>query len=129
MKILLDTHIALWAAQGSSSLSSVARQYIERSDCDLYVSAAAIWEIAIKHGKGNLMLHPRDAKAAFRSCKFLELAVTSDHAEEVAALPQYPDHADPFDRLMVAQALRESMFLLTADAKLWRYHPSLILRA
>ncbi|MEZ2354903.1 type II toxin-antitoxin system VapC family toxin [Caballeronia sp. RCC_10] len=129
MKILLDTHIALWAAQGATQLPARATELIERPDTTLFVSAAAIWEIAIKYAKGNLRVHPRDARSAFHLSGFAELPVSGDHAQEVAGLPLYPDHADPFDRIMVAQALTEAMPLLTADPKLWRYHPTLIMPA
>lgn len=129
MKVLLDTHIALWAAQGAAHLPGRAAELIARSDVTLFVSAAAIWEIAIKYAKGNLRVSPRDARAAFRLAGFNDLPLNSDHAEEVVALPTYADHADPFDRIMVAQALREAMPLLTADAKLWRYHRTLVIPA
>jgi PIN domain nuclease of toxin-antitoxin system len=129
LKVLLDTHIALWVAQGASQLSARVIEVVEQTATTLFVSTAAIWEIAIKHAKGNLPVHPRDARAAFRLAGFVELPVSGDHTEEVASLPLYADHADPFDRIMVAQALREAMPLLTADPKLWRYHPTLILKA
>jgi PIN domain nuclease of toxin-antitoxin system len=129
LKVLLDTHIALWMAQGAKQLSQRARKIAKQPDAALFISAAAIWEIAIKHAKGHLPVHPRDARAAFRLAGFVELPVSADHTEAIADLPLYADHADPFDRIMVAQALHEAMPLLTADAKLWRYHPSLILPA
>lgn len=105
MKLLLDTHIALWAAEGAPQLSTTAAALIEHPENTLYVSAASIWEIAIKYRKGNLPVHPRDARSAFRLAGFAELPISSDHVEGVAALPDFPDHADPFDRVMVAQAL------------------------
>lgn len=129
MRMLLDTHIALWAAEGAPQLSTHAAQLIEDPANTLLVSAAAIWEIAIKYAKGNLGVHPRDARAAFRLAGFGELPVTSDHTESVASLPGHADHADPFDRLMVAQALHEGLPLLSADPKIWRYHPTLMLQA
>lgn len=95
----------------------------------LFVSAAAIWEIAIKYAKGNLPVHPRDARAAFRLAGFGELPVTSDHTESVVSLPACADHSDPFDRLMVAQALHEGVPLLSADPKIWRYHATLMMQA
>ncbi|SFT50191.1 hypothetical protein SAMN05192563_1001511 [Paraburkholderia aspalathi] len=67
MRVLLDTHIALWAAEGASLLSSQAARLIEDPSNMLLVSAAAIWEIAIKHAKGNLRVHPRDARSVFAS--------------------------------------------------------------
>jgi PIN domain nuclease of toxin-antitoxin system len=129
VNVLLDTHIALWAAQGADQLPARAAGIIEEPENTLFVSAAAIWEIAIKYAKGNLGVHPRDARSAFQLCGFAELPVSSDHAETVAMLPQHADHADPFDRIMIAQALREAMPLLTADTKLLRYHATLIMPA
>lgn len=129
MNVLLDTHIALWAAAGDDKLSSKAADIIEDPDNTLFVSAAAIHEIAIKHGRGNLGVHPRQARAAFKAAGFIELPVSGDHAEMVSVLPQFADHADPFDRMMVAQALTDSLHLLSADGKLPRYHTSLIISA
>jgi PIN domain nuclease of toxin-antitoxin system len=129
MNVLLDTHIAIWAAAGDAKLSNKAIDIIEDANNTLYVSVAAIQEIAIKHGRGNLDIHPRQARAAFKAAGFVELPVTGDHAEMVSVLPQFTDHADPFDRMMVAQALSESMHLMTADTKLPRYHSSLIIQA
>ncbi|AIO77231.1 putative pIN domain protein [Burkholderia multivorans] len=85
--------------------------------------------IAIKYRKGNLPVHPRDARSAFRLAGFAELPISGDHIEGVAAPPDFPDHADPFDRVMVAQALHEGMPLVSADPELWRYHATLVLRA
>lgn len=129
MKLLLDTHIALWAAEGASQLSPTAVALIDDPLNTLYISAASIWEIAIKYRKGNLPVHPRDARSAFRLAGFAELPISSDHAEAVAALPDFADHADPFDRVIVAQALHEGMPLVSADPKVWRYHATLMLRA
>jgi PIN domain nuclease of toxin-antitoxin system len=127
--VLLDTHIALWAAEGAAQLSSAAIDLIEDPANILLVSAAAVWEIAIKHAKGNLRVHPRDARSAFRLAGFGELPIAGEHAEAVAALPVHDDHADPFDRIMIAQALHEGIALLSADPKVWRYHPTLMIRA
>ncbi|MDI9651748.1 type II toxin-antitoxin system VapC family toxin [Burkholderia cenocepacia] len=129
MKLLPDTHIALWAAEGAPQLSATAAALIEHPENTLYVSAASIWEIAIKYRTGNLPVHPGDARSAFRLAGFAELPISSDHVEGVAVLPDFPDHADPFDRMMVAQALHEGIPLISADAKVWRYHPTLMLRA
>ncbi|SAL88997.1 PilT domain-containing protein [Caballeronia choica] len=129
MRVLLDTHIALWAAEGAAQLSSAAIDLIEDPANILLVSAAAVWEIAIKHAKGNLRVHPRDARSAFRLAGFGELPIAGEHAEAVAALPVHDDHADPFDRIMIAQALHEGIALLSADPKVWRYHPTLMIRA
>jgi PIN domain nuclease of toxin-antitoxin system len=129
VRVLLDTHIALWAAEGAPQLSSAAIDLIEDPANTLLVSAAAVWEIAIKHAKGNLRVHPRDSRSAFRLAGFGELPIAGEHAEAVAALPVHDDHADPFDRIMIAQALHEGIALLSADPKVWRYHPTLMIRA
>nr|WP_249189077.1 type II toxin-antitoxin system VapC family toxin [Burkholderia cenocepacia] len=127
--MLLDTHIALWAAEGAPQLSATTAALIEHPENTLYVSAASIWEIAIKYRTGNLPVHPRDARSAFRLAGFAELPISNDHVEGVAVLPDFPGHADPFDRMMVAQALHEGIPLISADAKVWRYHRTLMLRA
>jgi PIN domain nuclease of toxin-antitoxin system len=127
--VLLDTHIALWAAEGAPQLSSSAIDLIEDPANTLLVSAAAVWEIAIKHAKGNLRVHPRDARSAFRLAGFAELPISGEHAEAVAALPFHDERADPFDRIMIAQALHEGIALLSADPKVWRYHSTLMIRA
>ncbi|MBZ9655869.1 type II toxin-antitoxin system VapC family toxin [Phyllobacterium lublinensis] len=129
MRLLLDTHIALWMVEGSDNLSAKVVEIAESAENILFVSVAAIWEITIKHAKGNLRLHPREARSAFHLAGLVELPVTGDHAEAVASLPQFADHADPFDRIMIGQALYEAMPLITADAKLWRYHPTLVVPA
>ncbi|MCR4465112.1 type II toxin-antitoxin system VapC family toxin [Burkholderia sp. SCN-KJ] len=110
-------------------MSPAAAALIEDPQNTLYVSAASIWEISTKYRKGSLPVHPRDARSAFRLAGFAELSINSDHAEAVIALPDFPDHADPFDRMMVAQALHEGMPLVSADPKVWRYHATLMLRA
>lgn len=84
----------------------------------MLVTAAAISEIAIKHAKGNLRVHPRDARSAFRLSGFIELPTTAEHTEAVSMLPVHADHSDPFDRLMIAQALHEGMPLLSAAPKM-----------
>lgn len=129
MRVLIDTHIAIWITEDSKSLTKKIIQIVTDPDNTIFVSAVAIWEIAIKYGKGGIRLHPRDARSGFRLAGLTELAITSDHIEEVASLPQHSDHADPFDRIMVAQALYEGMPLLTADKKLWRYHQTLVIPA
>ena len=115
MKALLDTHIALWAATSDPRLSPKAAQIIEDTGNSLFVNAAVIREIAIKHGRGKLHFRPHHARTAFKAAGFAELCITADHAEMISALPQFADHADPFDRLMVAQALTESMHLMSTD--------------
>lgn len=115
MRLLLDTHIFLWAITGSPLLKAPVRRYIESAQ-EVYVSAASIWEIAIKTRLGKIEADPRQVAAAIAASGFLELPVTATHAAEASRLELH--HADPFDRLLVAQALSEPLKLLTADESL-----------
>jgi PIN domain nuclease of toxin-antitoxin system len=118
MRLLLDTHIFLWAVAGSSRLKPKTRQLIQQADA-VYVSAVSIWEIAIKSRLGKIDVDPAELAAAIAASGFKELPVTAIHAAGVALLPSH--HADPFDRLLVAQALAEPLRLLSADAVLAGY--------
>lgn len=120
MRILLDTHIALWAVTGSKRLPPRARQLILDAS-EVVVSAATMWEIAIKHAldKGDMPVSSPHALQAFRDAGYDLLAIKPEHAVRVAELPAI--HADPFDRMLVAQALFEPMTLLTSDAKVGQY--------
>ena len=121
MKLLLDTHIALWAIADSPRLPPQARAAITEPANILYVSAASVWEIAIKHGLGRERMPVSGPEALhwFRAAGFEWLPVLPEHAAAVAALP--PHHADPFDRLLVAQARHEPLRLLTHDQALAAY--------
>ena len=118
MRLLLDTHVFLWAVAGSSSLKPAIRRLIESAD-QVYVSAASIWEVAIKSRLGKIDADPEALVDAIAGSGFIELPVTAAHAAGVAALP--PLHNDPFDRILLAQALAEPLRLLTADTALARY--------
>lgn len=117
MRLLLDTHIFIWAVTDSPKLSHEARRQILAAD-EVYVSAASIWEIAIKSGLGKIEGDVVQMVSAIEGSGFLELPVTADHAARVADLPLH--HRDPFDRLLVAQAMTEPLTLLTADNVLSR---------
>lgn len=117
MRVLLDTHLLLWALAEPAKLPGIARRLL--SEAEVYVSAASIWEISIKTGLGKLTADPAEVLAALEPAGFLSLPVTGQHAARVATLP--PVHRDPFDRLLVAQALTEPMRLLTGDPVLARY--------
>ena len=121
MRILLDTHVLLWAAGMPERLPSGARALIEDAANDLYFSAASLWEVAIKRGLGrdDFSVDPRLLRRALLENGHAELAVTGAHAVAVDLLP--PIHGDPFDRLLVAQAQIEAMTLLTADEIVARY--------
>ncbi|MCA3177237.1 MAG: type II toxin-antitoxin system VapC family toxin [Burkholderiaceae bacterium] len=118
MRLLLDTHVFLWAVTDSPKLGDDARRTIESAEA-VHVSAASIWEAAIKARLGKLDVDPADLVRAIDRSGFVELPVRASHAAAVAALPAH--HADPFDRLLVAQAVEEPLRLMTADAMLARY--------
>ena len=118
MRVLLDTNVLLWAFLDSPKLSPVGRAAIEGAD-EVYVSAASIWEVAVKVGLGKLPVDMSQLAATLDASGFLELYVTAEHAAFVAQLP--PHHGDPFDRLLIAQAMTEPLVLLTADAQLAQY--------
>lgn len=118
MRVLLDTHIFLWAVAGSPSLKAAARRQIESAEA-AYVSAASIWEIAIKARLGKIEADADELVGAIEDSGFIELPVRAAHAAGVARLP--PLHNDPFDRLLVAQAMAEPLRLLTADPVLGQY--------
>ena len=116
-RILLDTQILLWALAGDRRLPKEARKVIEASD--VFVSAASIWEVAIKVAIGKLKADAAAVRDALEPSGFEELPVTGAHAAHVASLPFH--HRDPFDRLLVAQSELEPMMLVTADAQLGVY--------
>ena len=124
MRVLLDTHVFLWAVAGSPLLRPSARQRIESADA-VYVSSASIWEIAIKARLGKIDADPAALVDAIDASGFTELPVTAAHAAGVAQLPQH--HGDPFDRLLVAQALAMPLRLLTVDEQLAQYSDLVLL--
>jgi PIN domain nuclease of toxin-antitoxin system len=121
MKLLLDTHLLLWAADDSDSLSPAARALIEDPANDLLFSAVSIWEISIKHGlkRADFKIEPHVFMRALLDGGYGELPLTSKHAVTVGLLP--PIHKDPFDRILIAQAQSEGITLLTADPIVARY--------
>lgn len=121
MRILLDSHVLLWAVGDPGKLPRWVRDRLEAPDDEIYFSAASIWEIAIKAQWGQLDLgaSPDDVATAAVSIGFVEVPVTSGHAAATARLPLH--HRDPFDRLLVAQAIAENARLYTADATLSQY--------
>ena len=126
MNLLLDTHVALWAITDSPRLSTRARELIVAPRSSIWVSAATVWEITIKHslGRGDMPVSGQDALRYFRESGYRLLAIEAEHAAAIADLP--PHHHDPFDRLLVAQALTEPMRLLTHDPIVARYSDSII---
>ncbi|MEW5967634.1 MAG: type II toxin-antitoxin system VapC family toxin [Pseudomonadota bacterium] len=126
MNILLDTHVALWAITDSPRLPKRAREMIESPKSSVWISAATIWEIAIKHslGRGDMPVSSQDALRYFRESGYRFLPIEPEHAAGVEDLPTH--HADPFDRILVAQALAEPMRLMTHDPMVARYSDTII---
>jgi PIN domain nuclease of toxin-antitoxin system len=116
--ILLDTQIFLWLTSGNPRLNARGRDLIDNSD-RVFVSAATIWEVSIKVGLKKLVADPELLIQEINANGFEELPVLARHAKGVAKLPHH--HGDPFDRLLIAQAITEPMRFLTADARLTVY--------
>ncbi len=121
MKLLLDTHLLLWAAGEPGRLSRSAHSLIENSENELVFSAASIWEVSIKRGLGrdDFQADPRLLRRGLLENGYLELAVTGEHALALDTLPAI--HKDPFDRILLAQATVEGMILLSTDHVVARY--------
>ncbi len=129
MKLLLDTHIALWAVTDSPKLGAIARELILAPENSIHVSAATLWEIAIKYalnvggraGRGDMPVSSARAAELFVLSDYQPLPIEWAHAEAVSVLPTVKSHADPFDRMLIAQARCELMTLLTRDAAVADY--------
>ena len=122
MRLLLDTHVLIWALTSSHNLSLDARTAMLKPGAEVYVSVAALWEIALKHGRGGagaLPFGPQAALEMARQSHFKMLAILPEHVVVVGSLPDI--HRDPFDRIMVAQALHEQMTFLTRDEMILKY--------
>lgn len=131
MKILLDTHIAIWAVLDSEELPDEARAMILDEDNEIYYSAASVWEITIKH-----MTHPEtflySGKHLAKGCEangFVSLPIFNKHSAELETLARpkdAPSHKDPFDRILLAQAKSEGMKFMTHDTLIPFYNESFI---
>lgn len=121
MNFLLDTQLVLWAAGLSERLPPMARHLMEQPEAELIVSAASLWEVAIKSGLGreDFRVDPRLLRRGLLEHGYDELPVNGAHATAVDLLP--PFHRDPFDRILVAQAQIEGITLLTTDEVVARY--------
>ena len=122
MKLLVDTHLLLWAA--SDELPRAARRILEDPLTEPIFSSASLWEIAIKSGlgKADFQVDARVLRRELLDNGYTELAVTSEHAVAIGMLP--PIHKDPFDRLLIAQSMVEGITLLTADPIVAKYPTS-----
>jgi len=121
MKLLLDTHLLLWAAGNPDRLSDAARSLIENPENELLFSAASLWEVAIKRGLGrdDFQVDARLLRRGLLDNAYSELPIVSDHVVAAESLP--PIHKDPFDRILVAQAIVEGITLLTTDSLVAQY--------
>ena len=121
MKLLLDTHLLLWAAGSPEQLPDAARKLLENSENELFFSAASLWEITIKRGleRSDFQVDARVLRRGLLDNGYRELPIASEHAVSIDSLP--PIHKDPFDRILVAQATVEGITLLTSDVLVAQY--------
>jgi PIN domain nuclease of toxin-antitoxin system len=126
LKLLLDTHVLLWAAGQPAKLTESARELLSNSENSLFFSAASIWEIVIKLGLGrdDFKVDPYRLRKMLILHGYTELPITADHALKVNSLPLL--HKDPFDRMLIAQARSEAMVLLTRDTNITQYQEAIL---
>lgn len=127
MRLLLDTHILLWALTDDPRLSIPVRTLLLEPHNDVFFSAASVWEIAIKRTlrRSEIPISATEAIRLFHEAGYEELSISANHTAMVETLP--PLHADPFDRLLVAQALTEPMRLITHDRIVASYSSNILL--
>lgn len=121
MKLLLDTHLLLWASGQPERLSQAARALLEDEENALHFSAASLWEITIKSdlGRADFQVDPRLLRRALVDNGYVELPVTNRHVLALKGLAAV--HKDPFDRMLVAQSIAEGIALVTTDPMVARY--------
>lgn len=121
MRLLPDTHLLMWLAEGSPELSPTALALLDDPAHDVMFSVASLWEVAIKFAlrRPEFTVDPRVLRSALIDNGYVELDVTAHHALATTSLPLL--HKDPFDRLLIAQAVVEGAVLLTVDATILRY--------
>lgn len=123
MRLLLDTHVLLWAMLDADRLGHSSKTMIARAD-EVFVSSVSLWELAIKNSVGKLAIDLAKLEAAVLAAGYRPLPVAWAHALALGGLP--PIHRDPFDRMLVAQAISEPMHLLTPDKALAAYGPQVV---
>ena len=124
MRLLLDTHAYLWWLADDPQLRPAARAAIEAPQSVVHVSAASIWEIAIKAQLGRIGLRNANLTAEIAANGFVELPIRAHHAQRAGALPRH--HDDPFDRMLIVQAEMEQLVLVTLDRRLRVYGVELL---
>ncbi len=127
MKLLLDTHILLWVSQDHPKLTKQAKEFIIDGNNDVYFSTASIWEIMIKKSTNKFDINIKSFVADLYKMNIFELPIEIDHILKLEELPNH--HKDPFDRILVAQALSEPIKLITHDKALLAYSPDLVIYA
>lgn len=126
MNLLLDTHIVLWWMAGDPRLRGPSREAIEAGENQVAISAASVWEAAINRALGKLTFDPVEWQGTARSQGFNELPVRTEHAWFASELPRH--HDDPFDRMLIAQAILEGLTVMTGD-RIFEQYPVATLRA
>jgi PIN domain nuclease of toxin-antitoxin system len=119
VRLLLDTHILLWWLSNDQALSAGAREVISDSKSEVFVSAATVWEIAIKHSLGKLIFPVGEIINILNESDFLSLGIEIEHVLLAGMLPQH--HADPFDRMLIAQAQHEGLTIVSVDSQIRKY--------
>lgn len=121
MRVLLDTHILLWTASQSARLPAALREVMAQPDAELMFSTASIWEVSIKYSqrRSDFDANPVALRSGLLAVGYVELPVLGEHTLTVAHLPMI--HRDPFDRMLLAQAMVEGIELFTVDTQLARY--------
>lgn len=120
MNLLLDTHFAFWWQTGDSRVTDEIRDLVDSADV-VFISRVSLWELAIKAGLGRLRIELPVFAEQVEAMGFSWLPIDNAHILKLADLPNFDDHRDPFDRLLVAQSMTEPLILLTVDGKLARY--------
>ena len=123
MRLLLDTQLIYWWHRGDPRLNGETVRLVEESEDAVYVSRVSLWELAIKGGLGKLRIDLPVFASDLEAMGFTWLPIENSHILGLASLPAFPDHRDPFDRLLVAQSASEPLILLTSDPVLGRYGP------
>ena len=123
MRILLDTHIYLWWLEDSPLLSKAARKVIDGA-VSVYVSSASLWEAMIKITLGKLEADPAELVAGIRASGFIPLPITPEHTLTLARLSHH--HKDPFDRILIAQAVKENLRLVTHDQTIRDFYGAIV---
>ncbi|AIE88054.1 type II toxin-antitoxin system VapC family toxin [Fimbriimonas ginsengisoli] len=125
MRLLLDTHIAIWVLTDDVRLSQAARELLREPSRNVFYSVVSLWEIGIKHSLGRLDMTPVAVGGGMRDSGFQRLHIADEHLKRLVTLPFH--HRDPFDRMLVAQAEAEPLKLVTSDQRLLVYGSTVLL--